>query len=256
MYGPPPDCSQSRFGIPKLSVRTASRHVLWNAMKPTQLRWLLLGLLAFWFALMAIFSGPKTIGLSSETVNGEYRFAGGTDPAALGFAVVMMVGYLLLVNGEQPESRTPLCGVFRRFVAFWLDIMFASLTVGPVLGLVPTIVEWRRTGVFQWSFERSTSETGDTFQVFVLMLLMLSAFILYFVIPLRRHRPSPGACIMGYCVVPDDGASLTLRQASLRTLLGFIAACTAYLAPFVARDRKQGKFWLDRVFGTRAIRLH
>jgi hypothetical protein len=44
-------------------------------------------------------------------------------------------------------------------------------------------------------------------------------------------------------------------MALLRTLLGFIAACGAYLAPFIARDRKKGKFWLDKVFDTRAVTL-
>lgn len=48
---------------------------------------------------------------------------------------------------------------------------------------------------------------------------------------------------------------MTVRTAVLRTLLGFVAACGAYLAPFVARDRKKGKFWLDGVFDTRAVRL-
>jgi hypothetical protein len=38
-------------------------------------------------------------------------------------------------------------------------------------------------------------------------------------------------------------------------MLGFIAVSTAYLAPFIFRDRKKGKFWLDKVFGTHAVML-
>ena len=41
----------------------------------------------------------------------------------------------------------------------------------------------------------------------------------------------------------------------LRTFLGFVAVSAFYLAPFLARDRKKGQFWLDKVFGTRAVRL-
>ena len=51
------------------------------------------------------------------------------------------------------------------------------------------------------------------------------------------------------------GTVYALGHATVITLLGFVAACAAYLAPFIARDRKQGKFWLDAVFGTRALRF-
>lgn len=70
-----------------------------------------------------------------------------------------------------------------------------------------------------------------------------------------RRRPSPGTCIVGYQIVAEDGVELTLPKALLRTLLGFIALCAAYLAPFVQRDRKNGKFWLDKVFRTQAVTL-
>jgi hypothetical protein len=41
----------------------------------------------------------------------------------------------------------------------------------------------------------------------------------------------------------------------LRTLLGFLAVAGAYLVPFGERNRKQGKFWLDKVFNTHAMRM-
>jgi len=82
-----------------------------------------------------------------------------------------------------------------------------------------------------------------------------ACLVFYYALPLIRRKPSPGSCIVGYQVVPDDDATLTLKAVLLRTLLGFIAAAAAYLAPFVARDRKKGKIWLDKAFGTHAVKL-
>jgi hypothetical protein len=56
-------------------------------------------------------------------------------------------------------------------------------------------------------------------------------------------------------VVHDEGKTLGLWMALLRTALGFVAASFWYISPFIARDRKKGKFWLDRIFSTHAVRL-
>lgn len=217
---------------------------------------MLLALVAFWLVLTCAFpTERKTIGVSAEWVNGEYRFAGGTEPAALLFAVLMIGMYALLLSAEQSGTGKPVPGVFRRFVAFWLDFLVAMSVVGPLMGVVPTLVEWRRTGLFQWTFERTTSARGDALQVSLLLPVTFVWLVFYYALPLLRKHPSPGACIMGYRVVPDDGTTLTVKTATLRTVLGFIAACAAYLAPFIGRDRKQGKFWLDKVFSTHAVTL-
>jgi hypothetical protein len=57
---------------------------------------------------------------------------------------------------------------------------------------------------------------------------------------------------MGYQVLPDDGSTLTVGRALLRTLLGSAAVSIPFIAPFVARDRRKGKFWVDQVFQTHA----
>jgi uncharacterized RDD family membrane protein YckC len=84
--------------------------------------------------------------------------------------------------------------------------------------------------------------------VFVLLLF-------YFALPLVRRRPSPGSCITGYQVMPDDGQTLTLRRAILRTIVGFFAMSMWPLTPFIARQRKKGKVWFDRPFSTHAVLL-
>ena len=149
----------------------------------------------------------------------------------------------------------PLPSVLRRFVSLWLDLFLAMMAISPIMGILPALTEWRRTGTFHWSFTRTVHAPGEGWLTAVGALFVIAGLIFYFAFPLIRRRPSPGTCITGYQVVPDEGTTMTPRTAVLRTLLGFIAACVAYLAPFIARDRVKGKFWLDAVFETRALTL-
>jgi hypothetical protein len=223
-------------------------------MRMKELRWLFLAVLAV-VLFSSFISGPVTFGISQRWTNGKYLFAGGTHPIALTFALIIVVLYLLLMFAPPPNLGAPFPGVFRRFVAFWLDFVLAMMVIGPFTGILPTLTEWRRTGDFRWNFERTTHAPGDGWLTTAGLILGFVALVFYYAFPLDRRRPSPGACIAGYQIVPDDGVTMTPKAALLRTLLGFIAACGAYLAPFIARDRRKGKFWLDRVFGTRALTL-
>jgi hypothetical protein len=219
-----------------------------------ELRWLFVAVLAAGFGL-SLSSDPLTIGVSQEWINGKYRFAGGTSPVALGFALMVAALYLLLMFAPPPRVGEPLPGVFRRFLTFFLDFILAMTLMTPVIGILPTLTEWKRTGTFEWHFGRTVYASGDGWLTAAMLILIVPWLVFYFAFPLIRRRPSPGACIAGYQIVPDDGTRITMRTAILRTLLGFIAACGAYAAPFVARDRKKGKFWLDEIFGTRALKL-
>ena len=223
-------------------------------MRMKELRWLFLAVLAV-AVVLSFISEPVTFGISQQWTNGTYRFAGGTRPVALAFALIIVSLYLLLMFAPPANLGEPLPGVFRRFVTFWLDFILAMMVMIPLMGILPTVTEWQRTGAFQWTFERTFHAPGDGWLTATGLILATAELLFYFAFPLIRRRPSPGACITGYQIVPDDETTMTARTAILRTLLGFIAACTAYLAPFVARDRKNGKFWLDAVFRTRALTL-
>ena len=217
-------------------------------------RWLFVAVLAVGFVL-SLMSEPFTIGASQEWVNGEYRFAGGTHPVVLAFALIIAALYVLLMFAPPAHLGAPLPGVIRRFVAFFLDFILAMVLMGAIVGILPALTEWKRTGIFQWHFQRTLYAPGDGWLTAAEAILLIPGLVFYFVFPLIRLRPSPGACITGYQIVPDDGTPMSVRAAIVRTLLGFIALCAAYLAPFVARDRKKGKFWLDAVLGTRALML-
>ena len=219
-------------------------------------RWLFAGLsIVILIGAIATSGEPATLGMATEWSNGRYRFAGGTEPWALGVAILIAAFYLLLMDVTPSDTGRPLAGLSRRFVAFWLDFVLAMSIFVPILGIVPVVFEWRRTRVFAWAFERTTPAVGDMPIAALSAAIGFAGLLFYYAIPIARRRPSPGACIMGYQVVPEDGGRLTLGRVLLRTLLGFVAVCGAWSAPFVGRDRRRGKFWLDRVFGTQATLL-
>jgi len=223
-------------------------------MGAKELRWLFGAVIAV-VILIGNISEPATYGISQEWTNGDYSFAGGTHPVALTPALLIAVLYLLLMFSPPTSLGEPLPAVFRRFITFWLDFILAMTLIAPPIGILPALAEWKRTGSFQWHFQRAFHAPGDGWLTAAGLVFLVVGLVIYFAYPLVRHRPPHGACITGYQIVADDWATMTVRTAVLRTLLGFIAACGASVAPFVARDRKKGKFWLDAVFSTRALRF-
>lgn len=223
-------------------------------MNAKYFRWVFLPIVIAMF-VWSYTPGQPTIGASMEWTNGNYHFAGGTNPWSLVLAGGIIGLYILLLFTHVDESAEPLPGLFRRFVAFWLDFILAVMSLVPILGIVPMLVEWRRTGEFAWNFERDTPASYDGWMAVILVLVMFAGLAFYYAWPIIRRGPSPGTCIMGYQIVADEGVTLTLGKVLLRTMLGFIAVSTGYLTPFIFRDSKRGKFWLDRVFGTHAVML-
>jgi hypothetical protein len=223
-------------------------------MTVRRFRWIFATLLGLMFVLSLFFpEGPQTIGASVVWANGRYAFSGGTQPWALGLAAVILAAFVLLMGAKVSESAAPLPGLMRRLVAFCLDFCFAMLMLTPVIGVVPMTAEWRNSGSFAWSFERTAQTASDLPLTFLSLALLVPGLLFYFAIPLVMRRPSPGACIAGYQVVADEGCTITLRAALLRSLVGYFALCACWVAPFFGRGKKAGKFWLDKVFRTRAV---
>jgi hypothetical protein len=223
-------------------------------MRVKDLRWLFLAVLVV-LVVVSTIGEPATIGISTEVSEGQYRFSAGTDPAFLALALVILALYLLLMFMPATILGKPLPGLWPRFCAFWLDFIFAMTAIGALVGMVPAVIEWRRTGIFEWHFERTVPMASDQWMSALGFLAGILGLVVFFAFPLIRSRPTPGGCVAGYLVIADGGTTITPRTAVLRTLLGFVALCGAYVAPFIGRDRKKGKFWLDKVFGTRAMTL-
>jgi hypothetical protein len=198
---------------------------------------------------------PAVIGATMEYFDGRYYFAGGTSPTALLQSLLFIVCYRLLLGSKQSDLGRPFPGVVGRFVAFWLDFVLAISCVAPILGIVPALAEWSRTGSFEWNFERTEAATFDGFVTVGMVLLAFAALFFYFAWPLIRQRPSPGTCIIGYQVIADDGEVMTTKMALKRTAHGFLAVGNVFRGLFGKRDRERGKFWLDEKYATRAVKL-
>lgn len=223
-------------------------------MKTSDFRWLFLAVFAA-VLILSNFVEPANLGISAEFTDGNYRIAGGTALWAIGFSIVIGILYFWLMYAPLGQPTTPLPGIVRRWFAFWVDFILAIMATAPILGLIPSLAEWRRTGFFAWNFERTTSAPSDKVTVTVTFMLLTIALTAYYIIPLLCRRLSPGSCVFGYQICTADDNPITVRRAALRTLVGFVAVATPYLAPFIARDRNRGQFWLDALFETRAIKL-
>jgi hypothetical protein len=217
-------------------------------------RWTFVALLLIFWITMFLY-GDRTIGASSELSNGNYRFVAGTRPQYLILALLIIAAYIALMHVTIPPSTRPVPGVVRRHVAFLLDFMLAVIAAASAIGLMPVLVEWKRTDRFAWVFERNAPGPSDDLIATVGVSICFALLFLYFLVPLIRRRPSPGACILGYQIIPDDGQSLTVGNATTRIFLGCVAVGLWPLAPFIGRERHRGKMWIDRVCNTRAVEL-
>jgi len=214
--------------------------------------WIVVASLVYWGETRT----GGTLGISqSYATGGHYRFEGGTDPDAIIAAVILITIYVLFLFAPLAKIGAPMTGLSRRFVAFWLDFIISIGALVPLVGIAPVLLEWRRTGIFTWTFTRDFSAPYDSWLSMSLAIVGLPAIILYFALPLVRRLPTPGSCMMGYQIVPDDEDVMTLWKASKRVCFGFIAACGAYFVSFRPSDKKRGKFWLDLKFGTHAVIL-
>jgi len=219
------------------------------------LRWFVLGYFALLITTMAIHSG-ETVGISANWSNGDHSFRGGAPPWSLAFAVVGITLYALLALSAVSSNSQPMPFLFRRWVAGLIDWFMALILPASILGLVAVLVEYRRTGVFDLIIDRQESQPGDwTLAMAGVLLLMFVIMPAYFVVCWRSGKPTPGACVLGYRIVADEGSRLTIWFAYLRALLGSMAllAWPCWILAFaIKRDRIAGKFWLDAIFCTHA----
>ncbi len=163
--------------------------VFFSAMKVRHVRWLLFTVLPILLVLDFVTS-PRVVGMSEQWSNDQYRFAGGTAPLGLAIGALVFGLYLLLMYADPAELGPPFSGVFRRFVAFWMDFIVAMTVMAPVLGVIVALIEWRRTGVFQWAFERETQAPDDRILAPAGTALVAVAVVFYYALPLLRRRPS------------------------------------------------------------------
>ena len=224
-------------------------------MKAKDLRWLMIGYCVL-LMIGLVVSSDQSVGINAVWDNEQYTYHAGSSPWMLGMAVIGAGLYLWLFSSKVAPSVNRMPHLFRRWVAGFLDFVWAFIIPAAFMGLLAVLFEYRRTGTFQWLVERHDYQAGDGLIAVASVLLVMFAILpSYFALSWRSGNPTPGSCICGFRIVADDGTQLSFWKAGLRALLGSMALLAWpcwILAYWVKRDRSAGKFWLDAVFRTHA----
>src|SRR5580704_14460389 len=103
-------------------------------MNTKQLRWIFLSLIAT-ILVVAFIPGvipAVSVGFNYGTEDRVRHVSGGTNPTMICFALVFLLLYINTMLSDSPATGAPVPGVFRRFVAFYVDFFFAILTIAPI----------------------------------------------------------------------------------------------------------------------------
>jgi len=194
-------------------------------MKAQSLRWFLLSYLILLLAVIATNSTSDEIGVgvSMNLTSDDYSFSVGAPPWAIAFALAGVCLCMALYRCEIPSQSEPMPHLFRRFVAGLADWVLAFLIAAAFVGLLNTLIEYRQTGTWEWVIGRQEYRPWDALRAFGGVLAMFAVTPFFVAIPTSKGRPTPGACILGYCVKPDTGSRLTFWSAMLRAALGAVA---------------------------------
>jgi hypothetical protein len=224
-------------------------------MKAPNFRWYVLGYSILLLIALNIRS-EEAIGISADSSDGLTVYRVGCAPWALAFAFVGGCLYFLLLSSTVTTGCRKMPHLFRRWVAGFVDFLWAIVLPSTLVGLAGVLFEYHRTGTFDWLIERQDPQTSEW--LFAIVCALLVMFVIapsYFALSWWRGKPTPGSCILGFRIVADEEPGLQFWKAGLRALLGSIAllACPSWiLAYWLKRNKSAGKFWLDAIFRTHA----
>jgi len=209
---------------------------------------LLRAMAAVWVALSLpleyLFSGGE-VGFSSHWQGGSGYVAAGSHPVLLAWSVGGIGLFAVLLKLEAKESPDGIPSGWRRFGAFLIDFWFSIAILAPFGGLVPLLIEAKRTGQFSWHFVRDYSVPNDEILI-PLVLITLALMFLYFAWPLTRGKQTVGSFIVRIRTTPPygDRGAFTLREA-IRRIWFEIKGLTLLWGAKSGRDG-QGRTWYDR----------
>jgi len=129
-------------------------------MNAKHFRWLFL-IIAVGLLGREYYSKTMIVGATQSSADGQYKFAAGTELGAIAFALGIIAIFVLFLLSEPARLGEPMPGIFRRFAAVLLDFFLYMMVAAPLLGIAPVLMEWHRTGVFAWGFERDTAAPYD-----------------------------------------------------------------------------------------------
>ena len=175
---------------------------------------------------------------------GATSVSGGTNPQAIGMSLAGILLYLIVIRTRIREHKSVVAPIWRRATAFLIDFWFCCFTLGALVGWVDVLLQARRTGVFQWHFQRDYSVPSDNLVV-VLVLMSLAATIGYFLLPLLRGGQTVGCWLLRLATINSVGyvVALPIKTAASRLFLEFRGLCSPFRT-FRKRDA-QGQTFYD-----------
>lgn len=210
-----------------------------------------IALFALFALVFALRNSGDGSGFNYSAENGMVTVSASSSPLALVMAVLLIVAFVLGLEGEQGVVEGPVAGAGARGLAWFTDFMVGMCIVAPMLALAPLAREAALTGEFAWSFERHTATTGDWALGFPLALLMLALLGVYWSLPVLLRGQTVGQAIFGIRVVALPGSSLRGWRCFLR---GVAQPFTFFnwVAHFFTHD---GSYPLDRFASVRVLTL-
>jgi uncharacterized RDD family membrane protein YckC len=200
----------------------------------------------FWFQ-------RGTVGSFVRVEDGVANVSAGTAPVAIVVSVMALGLYCLLLKFKLEIQDFRVASMWSRAVAFIIDFWFALFMLSGLLGLVPLLVEAARTGVFRWHFERNYTVPSDMATI-PLILVMLCAFVGYFLFPLMMRGQTVGCWVFRLATVNADGYIVYLPfSIAIRRLLAEFGGVCSPFKTFRQRD-EEGRTFYDRESGFTVVR--
>lgn len=202
----------------------------------------------FWFQ-------KESVGYSAQVSDGAMRVSAGSSPAILLWSCLGIVLFGILMKADLPKQigEFQIPSMSRRLCAFLLDFWFALFTLSGLFGILPVLLEARRTGVFQWHFQRDYVSTSDWFNVAAVFVFM-GAVLLYFALPLARRKQTVGCWVLRLATIRPSGdvLYLPLSVAMWRVFKEFTGVCSPWKT--LGQRDAQGRTWYDRETGFMVVR--
>ncbi len=172
-------------------------------------------------------------------------------------AGILIFAYWMAISDNARYDGTKPVGIFRRAVAYMVDLSIAFAILPPVLAVPLLMVESSLTGSFAWEFNRTDLVPSDVLDGMPVLVLSIVLINLNYAYPLARGTQTPGCRLLGLVIIDfDEEDRVPLGRAVMRSFLAFLGALGFFITiPLALWSRQPGILWYDEIMDTRAVRL-
>ena len=180
-----------------------------------------------------------------------------SGPAALLGAGFLIFAYWIAISDNARYDGTKPAGIFRRAVAYMVDLSIGFAIIPPVLAVPLLLVESSLTGSFVWEFNRTDLVPTDVLVGIPVLGFSIVLINLYFAYPLARGTQTPGCRLLGLVIIDfEEEGRVPLGRAVMRSFLAFLGALGFFITiPLALWSRQPGMMWYDEIMDTRAAKL-